>query len=118
MENGDNASRAVISYIDYVNRTSNGVFQKLNVMIDADQTVSMRYHSPSNTVYFKPLEDYSDRTSYEEIIHALQRVVYSDYWEVPFNIEFEAKLIMDYMMSLRSQPKLLPSIINETNSHR
>ena len=184
MENGDNASRAVISYIDYVNRTSSGVFQKLNVMIDADQTVSMRYHSPSNTVYFKSLEDYSDRTLYEEIIHALQRVVYSDYWEVPFNIEFEAKLIMDYMsfvnggegntemalnmkyakaelkngrsktlsewikanaysnldvddyrqflsvwktipaeyqnymMSLRSQPKLLPSIINEINSHR
>ena len=68
MENGDNASRAVISYIDYVNRTSSGVFQKLNVMIDADQTVSMRYHSPSNTVYFKSLEDYSDRTLYEEII--------------------------------------------------
>ena len=184
MENGDNASRAVISYIDYVSRTSSGVFQKLNVMIDADQTVSMRYHSPSNTVYFKSLEDYSDSTLYEEIIHALQRVVYSDYWEVPFNIEFEAKLIMDYMsfvnggegntemalnmkyakaelkngrsktlsewikanaysnldvddyrqflsvwktipaeyqnymMSLRSQPKLLPSIINEINCHR
>lgn len=184
MEHSDGASKAVLSYIDYVNRSSSGVFQRLNVKIDTTQTVSIRYNSSNNTVYFKSLEDYSDRALYEEIIHALQRVVYSDYWNVPFNIEFEAKLIMDYMsfvnggegntemalnmkyakadltngrsmtlsewikanafsnldvddyrqflslwktipaeyqnymMSLRAQPKLLPSIINEINSHR
>ena len=184
MEHSDGASKAVLSYIDYVNRSSSGVFQRLNVKIDTTQTVSIRYNSSNNTVYFKSLEDYSDRALYEEIIHALQRVVYSDYWNVPFNIEFEAKLIIDYMsfvnggegntemalnmkyakadltdgrsmtlsewikanaysnldvddyrqflslwktipaeyqnymMSLRAQPKLLPSIINEINSHR
>ena len=97
MENHDYASKAVLSYIDYIKRTSSGVFRRLNVKIDSTQNCSVRYHSQSNTVFFKSVNDYSDRALYKEFVHALQRVVYPDYWSSPFNIEFEAQLIMDYV---------------------
>ncbi len=97
IENHDEVSKAILDYIEYINTESVGVFQRLNVMLDTSQTANVRYYSPSNTVYFKSEEVYSDRALYEELIHALQRVIYSDYDEIPFNIEFEAQLIMDYM---------------------
>lgn len=93
MEHNDNASRAVLNYIE---NTISSMYQKLNVQIDTTQTNDIRYSESDNTVYFKSVNHYSDLTLYEEVIHAAQRVVYADYWEGPFNIEFEAKLIMDY----------------------
>ena len=97
MENHDTASRAVLSYVDYVQSASPGVFQKLNVQIDSTQTADVRFSESNNTVYFKSVNHYSDLALYEEVVHALQRVVYADYWSGPLNIEFEAKLIIDYM---------------------
>lgn len=93
MEYNDDASRAVL---DYIENTISSMYQKLNVQIDTTQTVDIRYSSSDNTVYFKSANHYSDLALYEEVIHAAQRVVYADYYEGPFNIEFEAKLIMDY----------------------
>lgn len=99
MENNDEASQAVLSYIDYVESASSNVFQKLNVHIDSTQTASVRYNQSNMTVYFKSVSHFSDLALYEELVHALQRVVYTsdEIAEGPFNIEFEAKLIMDYM---------------------
>ena len=93
MEYKDDASRAVL---DYIENTISSMYQKLNVRIDATQAVDVRYSSSDNTVYFKSENHYSDLALYEEVIHAAQRVVYADYYEGPFNIEFEAKLIIDY----------------------
>ena len=93
MEYNDNASRAVL---DYIENTISSMYQKLNVRIDATQAADVRYSSSDNTVYFKSENHYSDLALYEEVIHAAQRVVYADYHEGPFNIEFEAKLIIDY----------------------
>lgn len=99
MENNDDASRAVLSYIDYVKTASPNVFQKLNVQIDTTQVVNSRYSAYNNTVYFKSVDHFSDLALYEEIVHALQRVVYTsdEISEGPFNLEFEAKLIIDYV---------------------
>ena len=97
MNHKDAASRAVLSYIDYVQSASPGVFQKLNVQIDSTQTAGIRVNESNNTVYFKSVSHYSDLALYEEVVHALQRVVYANYWSGPLNIEFEAKLIIDYM---------------------
>ena len=99
MDNNDDASRAVLSYIDYVKSVSPNLFQRLNVQIDEMQTANSRYSAYNNTVYFKSVDHYSDIALYEEIIHALQRVVYTsvEIEEAPFNLEFEAKLIIDYM---------------------
>lgn len=99
MENNDDASRAVLSYIDYVKTASPNVFQKLNVQIDETQSADSRYSAYNNTVYFKSVDHYSDIALYEEIVHALQRVVYTsdEISEGPFNLEFEAKLIIDYV---------------------
>lgn len=99
MENNDDASRAVLSYINYVKSVSPNVFQKLNVQIDATQSTDSRYSAYNHTVYFKSVAHYSDLALYEEIVHALQRVVYTidEITEAPFNLEFEAKLIIDYM---------------------
>ena len=99
MENNDDASRAVLSYIDYVKTASPNVFQKLNVQIDGTQTADSRYSAYNNTVYFKSADHYSDIVLYEEVVHALQRVVYTsdEISEGPFNLEFEAKLIVDYI---------------------
>lgn len=99
MENNDDASRAVLSYIDYVKTASPNVFQKLNVQIDETQSADSRYSAYNNTVYFKSVDHYSDIALYEEIVHALQRVVYTsdEISEGPFNLEFEAKLIIDYI---------------------
>lgn len=94
MEYNDDASKAVL---DYVENTISSIYQKLNVQIDTTQTVGVRYSSSDNTVYFKSASHYSDLALYEEVIHAAQRVVYADYYEGPFNIEFEAKLIIDYV---------------------
>lgn len=93
MEYNDVASKAVL---DYIENTISSMYQKLNVQIDTTQSADVRYSPSNNTVYFKSVNHYSDLVLYEELIHAAQRVVYSDYWEGPFNIEFEAKLIMDY----------------------
>ena len=93
MEYNDDASKAVLNYIE---NTISSMYQKLNVQIDTTQTADVRYNSSNNTVYFKSANHYSDMALYEEVIHAAQRVVYADYYEGPFNIEFEAKLIMDY----------------------
>lgn len=93
MEYNDVASKAVL---DYIENTISSLYQKLNVQIDTTQSADVRYSPSNNTVYFKSVNHYSDLVLYEELIHAAQRVVYSDYWEGPFNIEFEAKLIMDY----------------------
>ena len=92
MEYKDDASRAVL---DYIENSISSMYQKLNVRIDATQTADVRYSSSDNTVYFKSENHYSDLALYEEVIHAAQRVVYADYYEGPFNIEFEAKLIID-----------------------
>lgn len=99
MENNDEASQAVLSYIDYVESASSNVFQKLNVHIDSTQIASVRYSQSNKTVYFKSVSHYSDLELYEELVHALQRVVYTsdEIAEGPFNLEFEAKLIIDYM---------------------
>ena len=99
MENNDDASRAVLSYIDYVKTASPNVFQKLNVQIDETQSADSRYSAYNHTVYFKSVDHYSDIALYEEIVHALQRVVYTgvEIEEGPFNLEFEAKLIIDYV---------------------
>lgn len=93
MEYNDAASKAVL---DYIENTISSMYQKLNVQIDATQSVGVRYSQSNNTVYFKSVNHYSDLALYEEVIHAAQRVVYADYYEGPFNIEFEAKLIIDY----------------------
>lgn len=116
MENYDNASRAVLSFIDYVKRESAGAFQKLNVNIDTTQTASVRYCDASNTVYFKSLDDYSDMELYEEVIHNLQRVVYSDYSNVSLNIEFEAKLIMDYVNFIDGRDGYTDMALNMKNA--
>ena len=97
MNNKDDASRAVLSYIEYIKSSSPGVFQKLNVQIDENQTGGIRVNESNNTVYFKSVSHFSDMDLYEEVVHALQRVVYANYWSGPLNIEFEAKLIIDYM---------------------
>lgn len=99
MENNDDASRAVLSYINYVKSVSPNAFQKLNVQIDATQSADSRYSAYNHTVYFKSVAHYSDLALYEEIVHALQRVVYTidEISEGPFNLEFEAKLIIDYI---------------------
>lgn len=97
MNTNDAASQAVLSYIDYVEDSSPGIFPKLNVLIDTIQTANVRFNESTNTVYFKSVNHFSDLELYEEVVHALQRVVYSDYWSGPLNIEFEAKLIIDYM---------------------
>ena len=99
MENNDDASRAVLSYINYVKSVSPNAFQKLNVQIDATQSADSRYSAYNHTVYFKSVDRYSDLALYEEIVHALQRVVYTidEISEGPFNLEFEAKLIIDYV---------------------
>lgn len=97
MNNKDDASRAVLSYIEYIKSSSPGVFQKLNVQIDENQTAGIRVNESNNTVYFKSVSHFSDMDLYEEVVHALQRVVYANYWSGPLNIEFEAKLIIDYM---------------------
>ena len=97
MNNKDDASRAVLNYIEYIKTSSPGVFQKLNVQIDENQTAGIRVNESNNTVYFKSVSHFSDMDLYEEVVHALQRVVYANYWSGPLNIEFEAKLIIDYM---------------------
>ena len=99
MENNDDASRAVLSYINYVKSVSSNAFQKLNVQIDETQSADSRYSAYNNTVYFKSVAHYTDLALYEEIVHALQRVVYTsdERMEGPFNLEFEAKLIIDYI---------------------
>jgi hypothetical protein len=93
MEYKDDASKAVL---DYIENTISSMYQKLNVQIDTTQVVDVRYSASNNTVYFKSANHYSDLALYEEVVHAAQRVVYADYYEGPFNIEFEAKMIMDY----------------------
>lgn len=96
MEYSDYASKGILNFIE--NRLMDlGVYNKLNVQIDTAQTADIRYSESDNTVYFKSVNHYSDIALYEEIIHTAQRVVYPDFYEGPLNIEFEAKLIIDYV---------------------
>ena len=96
MENNDYASKGVLNFIEN-KLLSLGVYNKLNIQIDGTQTSDVRYSSSDNTVYFKSANHFSDMALYEELVHSAQRVVYPDYLEGPLNIEFEAKLIMDYV---------------------
>lgn len=111
MENNDYASKGVLNFVES-NLLSLGVYNKLNVQIDATQTADVRYSSSDNTVYFKSVNHFSDMALYEEVIHSAQRVVYPDYWEGPFNIEFEAKLIMDYVRLVSGSSGLTDMAMN------
>ena len=96
MEHNDYASKGVLNFIEN-NLLSLGVYNKLNVQVDTMQVEDVRYSESNNTVYFKSVNHFSDMALYEEVVHSAQRVVYPNYWDGPFNIEFEAKLIMDYV---------------------
>lgn len=96
MECNDYASKGVLNFIEN-NLLSLGIYNKLNVQVDTMQVEDVRYSESDNTVYFKSANHFSDMALYEEVVHSAQRVVYPNYWEGPFNIEFEAKLIMDYV---------------------
>ena len=95
MESYDCASDAVLSYIEnYL--VGLGVYNKMNVGINSNQTEDISYNSGTNTLYFKSIGNYSDLAMHEELVHSIQRVVYANYEEEPFNMEFEAKTIVDY----------------------
>lgn len=53
---------------------------------------------------------------YEEVILNLQRVVYSDYSNVSLNIEFEAKLIMDYVNFIDGRDGYTDMALNMNNA--
>ena len=96
IEGNDCASIAISNFIK---NTISSVFQPVNVAVNAIQAPNgVRYDQTTNTVYFKSVNDFTDLAMYEEIVHAVQRVVYTtvEIEEAPFNLEFEAKLIMDY----------------------
>ena len=95
LENNDIASKAVLDYIEN-NLLSVGVYNKMSVEINANQNTDVSYNSGTNTLYLKSAENYSDLMMHEELIHSIQRIVYPNYGEEPFNTEFEAKLIVDY----------------------
>lgn len=111
MEHNDYASKGVLNFIEN-SLQSLGVYNKLNVQIDATQTVDVRYSSSDNTVYFKSDSHFSDMALYEEVVHSAQRVVYPDYLEGPLNIEFEAKLIMDYVRLVNGSKGLTDMAMN------
>lgn len=96
MDNNDNASRAVLSFIEN-NLMGLGVYNKMSVDINNNQSSVVNYNYATNTLYFKSVELYTDLEMYEEIIHSIQRVVYPNYGEESFNTEFEAKFIIDYV---------------------
>lgn len=96
MEGYDNASRAVIGFIEN-NLMELGVYNKMRIDINSNQASNVSYNYATNTLYFKSVEFYSDLDMYEEIVHSIQRVVYPNYGEETFNTEFEAKFIIDYV---------------------
>lgn len=111
MEYSDYASKGILNFIE--NRLMDlEVYNKLNVQIDAAQTADIRYSESNNTVYFKSVNHYSDIALYEEVVHSAQRVVYPDIYEGPLNIEFEAKLIIDYVRLVGGSKGLTDMALN------
>ena len=95
METYDDASDAVLSFIEN-DLLGLGVYNKMNVDINSNQTADVSYNSGTNTLYFKSVSCFSELAMHEELVHSVQRVVYPNYGEATFNTEFEAKLIVDY----------------------
>lgn len=77
------------------------------VKVGLDPTLDIAnaiYNATTNTIFFKSVEDFSDMSMLEEIIHSVQRVLYTSVErdEGQFNLEFEAKLIIDYIRLSKS----------------
>lgn len=100
INNKDCASQAVSNYIENLGSAY------VPVKVDLDSTIQANatYSATTNTVYFKNADGFSDMAMLEEIIHSIQRVLYTsvEREEGHFNLEFEAKMIIDYIRFSKS----------------
>ena len=101
INNKDCASQAVSQIIDSLGSAYVPVKVELDPTLDIANAV---YNATTNTIFFKSVEDFSDMSMLEEIIHSVQRVLYTSVErdEGQFNLEFEAKLIIDYIRLSKS----------------
>ena len=101
LEDKDCISRKILTYVDDYQITN---FSPVNIAINpvkVSETQAGAFYSPSdNTIYLRSAEDTGRLfTLYEEFIHSIQCAIYTEDERERggFNIEFEAKLLIDYI---------------------
>lgn len=75
-------------------------FEPVNLAIDPVMAPNVAKYDPEkNTIYFHDKSDVLEKTMYEEFIHILQSKLYTtdEINRGAFNMEFEAKLLIDYI---------------------
>lgn len=102
LEDKDCISRKILTYVDDYQITN---FSPANIALNPAKVDSAKataiYDTKDNTIYFREPEDVGRCTTlYEELIHSIQRAVYTenDRNIASLNMEFEAKLIIDYIL--------------------
>ena len=101
MLNKDCISRAILTYVEDYDLTN---FMPANISINpakVDSVGASAFYNPSvNTIYLRDSDQVTKlKILYEELIHSIQKAVYTEEERniASFNMEFEAKLIIDYI---------------------